>query len=129
MRFVAQLAKFVSLALLNSATGAAPSYEINLNDNPHELFWRKKYNLVSFYSNNDESKAVDALVQQAKTLVESQIEQGSMGARSVGWYRVNADEMPDFALDEPGGSQQLMISFKYDIERFINFAKGPGKSD
>ena len=129
MKFVAQLAKFVSLALLSSATGAAPSYEITKEDNPHELFWKNEYNLVSFYSNNDDSKAVDALVQQAKTLVESQIKQGSMGARSVGWYRVNADEVPEFALDEPGSSQQLMISFKYDIERFINFAKGPGKSN
>jgi hypothetical protein len=102
MFFAQKLAQAATLAAISSLAEAKSSADIGLitvNDDFDKAFEANDFTFISFFSEDAESKAVDALMEDVKAYIDEQIEKGNWTDRNIGWYRADTGAHPELAED------------------------------
>ena len=76
--------------------------------------------MISFYKPSDETSVeVDALMEGAEEYMEKKMRIKDWTKRNVGWFRVNLEETPELAIDDPTVSDQVVVG--PGMSRMIHF--------
>ena len=123
--------KFIAacLAALVSAGDDAVK-ELTTTDGMKEEFEKYEFNVLSMYMGSDsETKEVDALMEPAKAAFENLLKTNDLPERSVGWYRADIEKHPELDMQGIGMTDQMVLSHKNDVSRFIHFIRSEAPKD
>lgn len=68
-----------------------------------------EFNVVSFYAPSvPDTVKIDALLQDAKKILDEKIESGEWTKRKIGWFRVDIDKNPEMAWEDGKPNQVVM---------------------
>ncbi len=74
--------------------------EIKESKDFEDAFEGHDFTFISFFTDDEEAKKVDDLMEDVKIYVDKQIEKGDWHDRSIGWYRANTTEHPEISEGE-----------------------------
>ena len=66
--------------------------------------------VISFHTNDPETKDIDSIMEGAKRYFDKKVADGDWEDRSLGWYRINLDQDPDYAVTTESRDSDQMIS-------------------
>ena len=112
-----------AIALSSLMIGANCSVKTMVaGDTPQEVLKDYEFSVISFYKPSDETSVeIDALMEGAEEYMEKKMRIGDWSKRNVGWFRVNLEETPELAIDDPTVSDQVVVG--PGMSRMIHFAK------
>ena len=110
------------------ASDSAGIGEIKSREDYEEAQTKHDFTFISFYTDDDEAKKVDDLMEDVKIYIDKKIENGDWQDRSIGWFRGNTSKNHDLRHDGEPFSSQLIFASHIHVERFIDFNILEGES-
>lgn len=82
-----------------------------------------EYSVISFYKPSDpDSVIIDDFMEQTKFKYDQNVREGEFEKRSIGWFRVDLDELPEFSYAEGDDAipDQLIMNNENKMSRMLH---------
>ena len=129
-QITAKMKTFISMLLSAVALASEGITELTTDKGLDELLAKHDFTVLSMYLGSDkESKEIDSVMDGAKSAFEKMLKDNSLPERSVGWYRADIEKHPELDMQGIGMTDQMVLSHKNDVSRFIHFIRSEAPKD